>query len=75
MNCNNNIDIPTPQTEVCGGVYTSDQCIVHADAIIYLSLPINSSINTIINNMVLALMYKDEQIASLIARIEILETP
>lgn len=73
MDCLNNIDIPQPQTELCGGVYTSDQCIRHADAISYLNLPANSSITTIVTNLILALMFKDEQIASLNARIEILE--
>ena len=71
--CNNGIDIPILLTEECDGVYTSDQCIRHADAISYLSLPADSSLAVIVTNLVLALMYKDEQIAELTTRIEILE--
>ena len=39
----------------------------------YLNLPINSSQQAINNALILALQYKDEQIAQLTERIEILE--
>jgi hypothetical protein len=74
-NCYTGTDVPTLQEEECGGVYTSDACIVHAAAITYLNLPANSSVNTIVNALVLALMYKEEQITALSDRITILETP
>lgn len=73
--CLIDINIPTLPEEICDGVYTSDACIIHSGAISYLTLPINSSINTVINALVLALIYKDEQINSLTARVVILETP
>lgn len=63
------------QSEPCDGIYTSDSCIIHPQAITALNLPVNSSLNTIITALVLGLQYKEEQIQELIARIEVLETP
>jgi len=71
--CNNGTSVPTLTQESCNGVYTSTQCIIHPTAISYLNLPINSSQQAINNALILALQYKDEQIAQLIERIEILE--
>jgi len=63
-NCYTGTNIPTPISENCGGIYTSTECIVQESAIPYLNLPANSSVKNIINNLVLALLYKDEQIAN-----------
>ena len=71
--CNNGTSVPTLTQESCNGVYTSTQCIIHPTAISYLNLPINSSQQTINNALILALQYKDEQIAQLTERIETLE--
>ena len=71
--CNNGTSVPTLTQESCNGVYTSTQCIIHPTAISYLNLPINSSQQAINNALILALQYKDEQIAQLIERIETLE--
>ena len=71
--CNNGIDIPSLSTESCNGDYTSTQCIVHPTALSYLNLPANSSQQVINNTLILALQYKDEQIAQLTERIETLE--
>lgn len=80
--CVNDINIPNLQEEVCDGVYTSDTCIVHSGAITYLGLPANSSVSTILTNMILSLMSKDGQIAVLVSqvadlttRVETLENP
>ena len=53
---------PILEIEPCGGIYTPTECIIHESAIPYLELPANSSVKEIINNLVLALLYKDEQI-------------
>jgi len=71
--CYTGTDVPEKLEEACGGNYTLDQCIIHASAISYLELPTNSSLMTIINTFVLALMAKDDQIAELDARITALE--
>ncbi len=64
-NCYNGTSLPTPLQENCDGVYTSDECAVHPAAIVYLNLPINSSLYTIVNTIVLSLMSKDNEIAAL----------
>ena len=71
--CPNGISIPQLPTEECGGIYTSDSCIAHESSIVSLGLPANSSLETIVNTLVIALLYKEEQIQSLTARIEALE--
>jgi len=73
--CNNGTSVPELITESCNGEYKSTQCIIHPTAISYLNLPINSSQQSINNAFILALQYKDEQIAQLIEKIETLETP
>jgi len=73
--CNNGTSVPTLSQETCNGEYKSTQCIIHPTAISYLNLPINSSQQAINNALILALQYKDEQIAQLTERIETLETP
>ena len=72
-NCYTGTNVPELQTEQCNGNYVSDNCITHPQSITYLSLPENSSVNTIVSNLILALQYKDEQISALSARITILE--
>ena len=71
--CQTGTSVPILTQESCKGEYTSTQCIINQTAIIYLNLPINSSQQAINNALILALQYKDEQIAQLIERIEILE--
>lgn len=71
--CYTGTDVPDKIEEPCNGEYTLDQCIIHAAAISYLELPTNSSLMTIINTFVLALIAKDDQIAELDARITALE--
>jgi hypothetical protein len=73
--CNNGTSVPSLSQETCNGEYKSTQCIIHPTAISYLNLPINSSQQAINNALILALQYKDEQIAQLTERIETLETP
>ena len=68
-NCYSGISTPDKILEICNGEYTSDVCIIHPQAIPYLDLPANSSLNTIVNTFILALMRKDEQIAELEALI------
>lgn len=73
--CQTGTSVPSLSQESCNGVYTSTQCIINPTAISYLNLPINSSQQTINNALILALQYKDEQIAQLTEKIETLETP
>ncbi len=61
------------ETEPCNGEYTLTNCIVNSAAIPYLNLPANSQLNTIISNLILAMQYKDEQIAILTAQIVALD--
>lgn len=63
-NCYTGTSIPAPIIEPCSGIYYNSQCVIHESAIPYLDLPANSSVKNIINNLVLALLYKDEQIAN-----------
>lgn len=70
------------EIEPCKGEYTLTNCIVNQTAIPYLSLPANSPLNTIINNLILSIQYKDElisqlatQLADLDTRVIELETP
>ena len=70
--CNGGVDIPQLSEENCEGVYISSQCIINPNAITALNLPVNSSLNTIINALVLGLIYKEEQITSLQAQIDAL---
>lgn len=60
-------------TEECEGQYTNDACIIHEQAILSLGLPSNSPIKIIVNALVSAITYKEEQIQILIGRIEALE--
>lgn len=71
--CQNGTTIPTLTEEICSGVYTSDNCIIHSEAITALNLPVNSSVRVILNALVLAIQYKEEQIQTLTERIEALE--
>lgn len=72
--CNLGVDVPeTLLDEPCNGEYTSSACIVNPTALSYLNLPINTPVNVVFNNILLAFQYKDEQIAELITRIETLE--
>jgi len=73
--CQTGTSVPNLTPESCNGEYKSTQCIIHSTAISYLNLPVNSSQQAINNALILALQYKDEQIAQLIERLEILETP
>ena len=49
--CYEGVNIPAPLTEVCNGEYKSDVCVLHAQAFPDFNLPINSSLNTIIETM------------------------
>ena len=73
MNCNEGTNIPELLEEECNGIYTSTNCIIYSAAISYLNLPPNSSLTTIILNLVLANQAKDELIAGLNDRLTILE--
>lgn len=70
--CLTGTNIPTLSEAPCDGIYLSDSCVVHAGAITALSLPINSSLETVINTLVLAIIYKQEQILDLQAQIDAL---
>ena len=71
--CYTGTNIPEREEEICKGCYTNSACVIHAPAIVYLNLPLNSPLSSIITNLVLALAAKDEVIAALDARITALE--
>ena len=74
--CLTGTNVPTLlSAEPCGGEYTSTACIVNPGAISYLNLPANSTQQTINSALINALIFKDQTIAELTARILILETP
>lgn len=64
-NCQQGTSLPTLQEEQCNGEYQSDSCTIHSQAITYLDLPPNSSVNIIIQKLILNQMYQDELIANL----------
>lgn len=70
IDCYNGTSNPDKIEEVCDGVYTSDKCIIHEGALTYLNLPVNSPLETIINQFILALMQKDVQIQQLQEQID-----
>ena len=73
INCNDGISIPTLENSPClNGIFYSDNCTIHAGAITALNLPANSSLNTIVNALVLAIQYKEEQIQDLQSQINAL---
>ena len=57
----------------CGGEFISSACIVHAPTLSYLNLPAGSTQERINTSLINALIAKDQTIASLTARIVILE--
>jgi hypothetical protein len=65
INCNDGVTIPQLISEECNGIYKNDICVKHPGAITALNLPANSSLNTIVNALVLAIQYKEEQIQDL----------
>lgn len=71
--CLNGTVIPELAEEVCKGCYTDDKCVVHQEAITYLNLSANSSVNTIISTFILNQMYQDQLIADLTTRVIALE--
>jgi hypothetical protein len=76
MNCQTNgISIPIPLVEECSGNYISTNCITIPEANTTLSLPVNATQTQVNNALTTALIYKEQQIAALIARVLILETP
>ena len=64
-NCYTGVEVPNLITEPCEGCYSSDLCTIHENSIPYLELPVNSSVKSIIDKMVLALKQKDIQILEL----------
>lgn len=69
-NCYEGTNVPNLIDEPCKGKYTSDNCIVHPESVTYLSIAPNTSINEILKKVVLALQYKDQQIANLQSQID-----
>ena len=72
-NCYQGTNTPPLSSEPCNGCYTSSKCIIHSAALIYLNLPANSSLETIITNLLLAHVNKDNLISNLEARVTALE--
>lgn len=62
---NNGVNIPPSQTEPCKGVYTSDNCVLHEQALVEFNLPADSSVNTIIETMYTAIVSMQQRITAL----------
>lgn len=73
ITCQTGTNLPTPTSEECSGEYTQTMCTIHPTALSFLNLPANSSVFTIINNFILALEYKNQQISELEERLGNLE--
>lgn len=65
MNCNNGINVPTLPTDPCNGFMGSTLCIKKAEPIVFLDLPANSTLDEIINNIILALTSDNNRITDL----------
>lgn len=63
--CNNGVNIPAPTTEICNGKYTNDSCTIHPEALVELSIPVNSSVNLIIQTMYTAIVSMQARITEL----------
>lgn len=72
-NCNTGTNVPILETELCNGEYIEDNCVIHPESLVYLNLPINSSVNTIISKLILSLTAKDQQISNQTTIIEELQ--
>ena len=66
MDCpTNNINIPTPLVEPCGGYYISTSCVSTPNSLTYLDLPAGSSQTQVNESLVTALNQKEQQIQSI----------
>lgn len=68
MDINCSTGVVTPQLEISPcpkGLFTDDKCVIHAESLIALNLPVNSSLNAIVTALVLAIQYKETQIQDL----------
>lgn len=63
--CVNGIEIPEPIVEPCRGDYKSDVCFLHEQALVELGLPVNSSVNLIIQTMYSAIVSMQSRITEL----------
>lgn len=63
--CTNNVVIPAPLVEPCLGKYTDDSCAVHPEALVELGIPVNSSVNTIIQTMYTAIISMQQRLTDL----------
>lgn len=63
--CYSGISEPELIDEPCGGVYTATDCIVQNTPIPFLSLPADSKLTKVIENMVLSLQSQLAQIQDL----------
>ena len=66
INCKTGISIPQLIGAPCPqGLFTDDKCVVHSESLVALNLPVNSSLNTIVTALALAIQYKETQIQDL----------
>lgn len=71
--CYDGIVIPPKEQEPCNGKYTSTDCVIHQASIPSLDLPANSSMTEVIEALKLAILFKEEQIQSLLSTVESLQ--
>jgi hypothetical protein len=72
-NCNSYIVVPELETDICNGCRTNSKCVYSTDAYTLLNLPANTSLDVILNALVLAYNAQKTLIENLEQRIETLE--
>jgi len=68
-----NTPVLNTTTDPCNGVHTSTACIFKEDAITYLNVTANSNLDTILQNIVLALQASNARITELEDQVEQLQ--
>lgn len=74
MACDNNIIIPVLPSDDCNGERKSTNCIIYPTAITYLSLPEDSTVTQVIDNLLLSLVDARNRIELLETLVENLDT-
>jgi len=65
-NCPENTTVtPDNSTLPCDGVFISDECVVHANSISFLTLPANSTTKDVLNAMIAKLIDLNNRVTAL----------
>lgn len=72
--CYEGVSVMPQITEICQGDYKSSVCTLHAQAIPEFNLPINSSVNTIIETMKVIIVSQNQRIIDLESKVSVNNT-